>query len=77
MSETYSNNNPQPGDSERQLLVKILNVLNGSAASVGIQAKASNYSGTPDWTPTSGNIGLAIDTSNNNRIYWYVGGAWN
>ena len=46
-------------------------------SSGGIQAKAGDYGGgTPNWTPDSGMIGLAIDLSNS-RIWWFFSGIWN
>jgi len=75
MSEKYSSNSPQQGDSERQLLVKILNVLGGSGtnAGSGVQAGYGNYGGgAPTFTPATGTLGLAVDTSNN-RVWWWTG----
>jgi hypothetical protein len=52
-------------------------VTNTILQSAGVQAKADNYLGVqPNWTPPSGVIGLAIDTSNN-RPWWYFNGGWN
>jgi|GEM_PF-4373860 hypothetical protein len=77
MSETYSNNNPQPGDSERQLLVKILTVLGSGGSSSGIQGGYGNYAGgEPTFTPAAGTLGIAVDTSYPTRIWWWYG-SWN
>ena len=81
MSEIYSNNNPQPGDSERQLLVKILTALNGSSSTADgvIQGAYGHYAGDqPTWTPTGTNLGIAIDLDSSPpyRI-WYYTGSWN
>jgi hypothetical protein len=46
----------------------------GGGNTSGIQGAAGNYGGVaPNWTPTSGNIGVAIDTTGppTNRIWWY------
>ena len=74
MSENYSSNLPQQGDSERQLLVKILKVLGGSSSGGGgvglVQGASGNYGGVqPNWTPTS-SFALALDTSNSRQWTW-------
>lgn len=77
MSENYSTNQSQQADTERQTLVKILNVLNSSAGGTngGIQGGYGNYAGgAPGFTPPAGTLGIAIDTSNSRLWWWY--GAW-
>ena len=77
-------NVPQLNDTERQLLVKILNVLNavggggGGGGTVGfVQGAYANYGGmAPTWTPTGTALGLAVDTSNG-RPWYYFNGKWN
>ena len=43
-------------------------------------ARAGDYGGgAPNWTPTSGQIGLAIDAGplGGNRMWWYFNSSWN
>jgi hypothetical protein len=43
----------------------------------GIEARQGSYGGVnPSWSPTGGNIGLAIDLDDNNRQWWYINGVW-
>jgi len=81
MSENYAGNTvPRQGDSERQLLVRILNALNaGAGGGTGagwLQGAYGNYGGAaPPWTPVGSNLGVAIDTSTG-QVWWYTG-SWN
>ena len=76
MSEDYfQGTKPTGNDTERQLLVKILNALNQGAGGGGTGATFGNYAGgQPTFTPASG-IGLAVDTSNG-TLWEYYNGAW-
>ena len=62
---------------ELQLLCEILSAGGtGTGSGGGIQGFSGNYGGgQPTSTPTSGNIGYAVDTSNG-RQWVYYSGAW-
>ena len=80
MSEAYKNSSTTATqvDTERTLLVKILQVLNGlnlGGGGGGTGAVFGNYhGGQPTFTPATGN-GLAVDTSNG-TLWEYYNGAW-
>lgn len=80
MSQDFGISTAQSSDTERQLLIKILNTLNASGGSGGsnngIQGGSANYSGgSPSFTPAAGVLGMAVDTSNG-RLWLYYSGAW-
>lgn len=79
MSANYGISTAQQTDTERQLLVKILNALNGGsggATNGGIQGASANYSGSaPSFTPAANTLGIAVDTSNG-RLWLYYSGGW-
>jgi hypothetical protein len=55
-------------------------VPNVPQTSSSIDAREGDYGGIePNWNPTGGIIGIAIDIGSlgNNRIWWYFAGAWN
>jgi hypothetical protein len=73
MSYNYSPTGPIAGDSQRDLLVKILQAI--LAGGGGVVYNAGNYGGSqPNFTP-SGSTGFATDTSNG-RFWQYWSGAW-
>jgi hypothetical protein len=80
MSQDFGISTAQSSDTERQLLIKILNALNATGGSggsnSGIQGGAANYGGgAPSFTPAAGVLGIAVDTSNS-RLWLYYGNAW-
>lgn len=79
MSENYAGDaTPRISDTERQLLVRILNRLNNISGIVngGIQGGYGNYGGgQPTFTPPAGTLGIAVDTSDGELWLWT--GSWN
>jgi len=60
---------------ELQLLCEILNA-GGTGGSGSNNLQDGNYGGgQPNWTPSSGTLGEAVDTSNS-RVWLYYSGAW-
>jgi hypothetical protein len=73
MSENYSSGvTPQPSDTERQLLVKILNSLNGG--SIGAGGSYIAYAGPPLVNPPNLQ-NIVVDS--NGRQWQYYNGGWN
>jgi hypothetical protein len=70
MSEKYSISTPQTSDTERQLLVKILNALNSGSGGGGT---AGVYFISTGAAPTTTPTGNAITFDSSNGAIW----AWN
>lgn len=75
MSESYNPAyTPNVGDTERELLVKILNLLRSGTVGGG-QMFSGNYAGGPPTDVPSGDTAIAFDTSDGTQ--WdYYGGQW-
>lgn len=75
MSETFSSGNTaQRTNTERQLLVKILNVLNAGGGGGGGTVQVTSGHGAPSSTPTGAALYYDLDTG---ILYQWSGSAWN
>jgi len=74
MSEKYSSGTtPEPSDTERQLLVKILTSLNNSSGGTGGAPTSISYAGPPTSNPPA-LANIVVDSAG--RIWTYYESAW-